>query len=150
MDKTQIKQTYEVFSKLQFATLNKYIKGIQLLYIALIKNQWWIFTMNDEYLQWMMNIHNQWWIFTFNDEYSQSMMNMTINDEYSQTIFTWRRNRYSIEATTHLWIISLACVITLIISYLIMCKWPPVRVISTVAFTVILKKRSLKSNITCL
>jgi hypothetical protein len=37
MDKTQVKQTYEVFSKLQFGTLKKYIKGIQLLYIALIK-----------------------------------------------------------------------------------------------------------------
>ena len=46
MDKTQVKQTYEVFSKLQFVTLNKYIKGMQLpvLYIALITNQWWIFT----------------------------------------------------------------------------------------------------------
>jgi hypothetical protein len=41
MNKTQVKQTYEVFSKLQFATLNKYIKGMQLLYIALITNQWW-------------------------------------------------------------------------------------------------------------
>jgi len=39
MDKTQVKQTYEVFSKLQFVTLNKYIKGMQLLYIALITNQ---------------------------------------------------------------------------------------------------------------
>jgi len=28
MDKTQVKQTYEVFSKLQFVTLNKYIKGM--------------------------------------------------------------------------------------------------------------------------
>jgi hypothetical protein len=44
MDQTQVKQTYEVFSKLQFATLNKYIKGMQLLYIALIMNQWRIFT----------------------------------------------------------------------------------------------------------
>jgi hypothetical protein len=44
MDKTQVKQTDEVFSKLQFATLNKYTKGMQLLYIALITNQWWIFT----------------------------------------------------------------------------------------------------------
>jgi hypothetical protein len=44
MDKTQVKQTYEVFSKLQFVALNKYIKGMQLLYIALITNQWWIFT----------------------------------------------------------------------------------------------------------
>jgi hypothetical protein len=44
MDKTQVQQTYEVFSKLQFVTLNKYIKGMQLLYIALITNQWWIFT----------------------------------------------------------------------------------------------------------
>jgi hypothetical protein len=35
MDKTQVKQTYEVFSKLQFVTL----KGMQLLYIALITNQ---------------------------------------------------------------------------------------------------------------
>ena len=39
MDKTQVQQTYEVFSKLQFVTLNKYIKGMQLLYIALITNQ---------------------------------------------------------------------------------------------------------------
>ena len=39
MDKTQDKQTYKVFSKLQFVALNKYIKGIQLLYIALITNQ---------------------------------------------------------------------------------------------------------------
>jgi hypothetical protein len=39
MDKTQVKQTYEVFSKLQYVALNKYIKGIQLLYIALITNQ---------------------------------------------------------------------------------------------------------------
>ena len=45
MDKTQDKQTYKVFSKLQFVALNKYIKGIQLLYIALITNQWWIFTI---------------------------------------------------------------------------------------------------------
>ena len=44
MDQTQVKQTYEVFSKLQFVTLNKYIKGMQLLYIALITNQWSIFT----------------------------------------------------------------------------------------------------------
>ena len=44
MDKTQVKQTYEVFSKLQFVTLNKYTKGMQLLYIALITNQWCIFT----------------------------------------------------------------------------------------------------------
>jgi hypothetical protein len=43
MDKTQVKQTYEVFSKLQFVTLNKYTKGMQLLYLALITNQWWIF-----------------------------------------------------------------------------------------------------------
>ena len=35
MDKTQVKQTCEVFSKLQFVTL----KGMQLLYIALITNQ---------------------------------------------------------------------------------------------------------------
>ena len=28
MDKTQVKQTYEVFSKLQFVALNKYIKGM--------------------------------------------------------------------------------------------------------------------------
>jgi hypothetical protein len=28
MDLTQVKQTYEVFSKLQFVTLKKYIKGI--------------------------------------------------------------------------------------------------------------------------
>ena len=40
MGKTQVKQTYEVFSKLQFVTL----KGMQLLYIALITNQWWTFT----------------------------------------------------------------------------------------------------------
>ena len=39
MDQTQEKQTYEVFSKLQFGTINKYIKGMQLLYIALITNQ---------------------------------------------------------------------------------------------------------------
>ena len=39
MDQTQVKQNYEVFSKLQFATLNKYIKGMQLLYIALMTNQ---------------------------------------------------------------------------------------------------------------
>ena len=32
MDQTQVKQTCEVFSKLQFVTLNKYIKGMQLLY----------------------------------------------------------------------------------------------------------------------
>ena len=44
MDKTQGKQTDEVFFKLQFVTLNKYIQGMQLLYIALIANQWWIFT----------------------------------------------------------------------------------------------------------
>jgi hypothetical protein len=44
MDETQVKQTYEVFSKLQFVALDKYIKGMQLLYIALITNQWWIFT----------------------------------------------------------------------------------------------------------
>jgi hypothetical protein len=44
MDQTQVKQTYEVFSKLQFVTLNKYIKGMQLLYIALMTNQWWVFT----------------------------------------------------------------------------------------------------------
>ena len=42
MDQTQVMQTYEVFSKLQFVTLDKYkmyIKGMQLLYIALITNQ---------------------------------------------------------------------------------------------------------------
>jgi hypothetical protein len=39
MDQTQVKQTYEVFSKLQFATLNKYIKDMQLLCIVLITNQ---------------------------------------------------------------------------------------------------------------
>ena len=39
MDQTQIKQTCEVFSKLQFAKLNKYITGMPLLYIALITNQ---------------------------------------------------------------------------------------------------------------
>jgi hypothetical protein len=39
MDKTQVKQTSEIFSKLQFVTLNKYTKGMQLLYIALITNQ---------------------------------------------------------------------------------------------------------------
>ena len=39
MDKTQVKQTYEVFSKLQSVALNKYIKGMQLLYIAQITNQ---------------------------------------------------------------------------------------------------------------
>ena len=39
MDKTLVKQTYEVFSKLQFVTLNKYTKGMQLLYLALITNQ---------------------------------------------------------------------------------------------------------------
>jgi hypothetical protein len=44
MNKTQVKQAYEVFSKLQFVTLNKYIKSMQLLYIALITNQWWKFT----------------------------------------------------------------------------------------------------------
>jgi len=43
MDQTQVKQTWEVFSKLEFVTLNKYIKVMQLLYIALITNQWWIF-----------------------------------------------------------------------------------------------------------
>ena len=36
MDQTQVKQTYEVFSISQFVTLNKYIKGMQLLYIALM------------------------------------------------------------------------------------------------------------------
>jgi len=44
MDQTQVKQFYEVFSKLQFVTLNKYTKGMQLLYIALMTNQWWVFT----------------------------------------------------------------------------------------------------------
>jgi len=39
MDETQVKQTYDVFSKLQFVTLNKYITGMQLLYIALMTNQ---------------------------------------------------------------------------------------------------------------
>jgi hypothetical protein len=39
MDQTQVKQTYEVISKLQFVTLDKYIKGMQLLYIALMTNQ---------------------------------------------------------------------------------------------------------------
>ena len=33
------KLTYEVFFILEFVTLNKYIKGMQLLYIALITNQ---------------------------------------------------------------------------------------------------------------
>jgi hypothetical protein len=28
-----------------------------LLYVALTTNQWWIFTINDEYSQSMMNIH---------------------------------------------------------------------------------------------
>ena len=32
MDKTQVQQTYEVFSKLQFVTLKKYIKDMRLLY----------------------------------------------------------------------------------------------------------------------
>ena len=36
MDQAQVKQTYEVFSKLEFVTLNKYIKGMKLQYIALI------------------------------------------------------------------------------------------------------------------
>jgi len=44
MDQTQVKQFYEVFSKLQVVTLNKYTKGMQLLYIALMTNQWWVFT----------------------------------------------------------------------------------------------------------
>ena len=38
MDQTQVKQTYEVFSKLQFVTLSKCITGMKLLYIALITN----------------------------------------------------------------------------------------------------------------
>jgi len=44
MDQKQVKQTYEVFSKLQFVTLSKCIKGMQLLYIARITNQWWVIT----------------------------------------------------------------------------------------------------------
>ena len=48
MNKTQVKQTYEVFSKLQFVTLNKYIKGMQLLYT--------LYSTNNES---MMNIHEQ-------------------------------------------------------------------------------------------
>ena len=39
MDWTQVKQTYEVFTILQCVTLKKYIKGMQLLYIALIMNR---------------------------------------------------------------------------------------------------------------
>ena len=38
MDQTQVNQTYKVFSRLQFVTLNKYIKDMQLLYIALMTN----------------------------------------------------------------------------------------------------------------
>ena len=40
MDQTQDKQTYEVFSKLQFVTLKKNIKAMQLLYIAIITNKY--------------------------------------------------------------------------------------------------------------
>ena len=45
MDKTQVKQTYKIFSKLQFVTIKSYIKGMQLLYI---------YSPNKEL---MMNIH---------------------------------------------------------------------------------------------
>ena len=70
MDQTQVKQTYEVFSKLQFATLNKYTKGMQLLYIALITNQWWkntikmdSFDVHVHPIQFQLYDKESFWIF---------------------------------------------------------------------------------------
>ena len=79
MDQTQVKQTNEVFSKLQFVTLNKYIKSMQLLYLALITNQWQVVTDRrknkikmDWYYQILKYIGHIWYtveqLVTFHDK----------------------------------------------------------------------------------